>query len=76
MSSRSIRAGERHPILRFAVFVALLVVASAAAHARSALKPGEYIFTSAAVGADGTMTIQRIQVSRDGVKPPQQETRQ
>jgi hypothetical protein len=38
---------------------------------RSALKPGEYIFTSAAVATDGTMTVQRIQVSRDGVKPPQ-----
>jgi hypothetical protein len=38
---------------------------------RAALKPGEYIFTTAAVGADGTMTVQRIQVSRDGVKPPQ-----
>ena len=38
---------------------------------RSALKPGEYIFTSAAVGAEGTMTVQRVQVSRDGVKPPQ-----
>ena len=37
---------------------------------RSALKPGEYIFTSAAVAADGTLTVQRIQVSRDGVKPP------
>ena len=39
---------------------------------RSALKPGEYIFTSAAVAADGTLTVGgRIQVSRDGVKPPQ-----
>jgi hypothetical protein len=38
---------------------------------RSALKPGEYIFTAAAVAADGTMTVQRIQVSRDGVRPPQ-----
>ena len=38
---------------------------------RSALKAGEYIFTTAAVAADGTMTTQRIQVSRDGVKPPQ-----
>jgi hypothetical protein len=38
---------------------------------RSYLKPGEYIFTSAQVGADGTMTVQRIQVSRDGVRPPQ-----
>lgn len=38
---------------------------------RSALRPGEYIFTVAAVAAEGTMTVQRIQVSRDGVKPPQ-----
>lgn len=38
---------------------------------RSALKPGEYVFTSAQVAADGTMTVQRITVSRDGVKPPQ-----
>jgi hypothetical protein len=38
---------------------------------RSALKPGEYIFTTAQVAADGTMTVQRVQVSRDGVKPPQ-----
>lgn len=38
---------------------------------RSALKPGEYVFTTAQVAADGTMIVQRIQVSRDGVKPPQ-----
>jgi hypothetical protein len=38
---------------------------------RSALKPGEYVFTTAQVAADGTMTVQRVQVSRDGVKPPQ-----
>lgn len=38
---------------------------------RSFLKPGEYVFTSAQIGADGTMTVQRIQVSRDGVRPPQ-----
>jgi hypothetical protein len=38
---------------------------------RSALKPGEYIFTSAQVAPDGTMTVQRVTVSRDGVKPPQ-----
>ena len=37
---------------------------------RSALKAGEYIFTTAAVAADGTLTTQRITVSRDGVKPP------
>ena len=39
---------------------------------RSFLKPGEYVFLSANVGADGKLTTSaRIQVSRDGVRPPQ-----
>jgi hypothetical protein len=38
---------------------------------RSALKPGEYVFTTAQVSPDGSMVVQRITVSRDGVKPPQ-----
>ena len=39
---------------------------------RSFLKPGEYVFFGAQVGADGRMsTSARIQVSKDGVKPPQ-----
>ncbi|MBI4207517.1 MAG: hypothetical protein HY527_21065 [Betaproteobacteria bacterium] len=38
---------------------------------RSFLKPGEYIFTAASVDADGKMTALRIQVSKDGVRPPQ-----
>jgi hypothetical protein len=38
---------------------------------RSYLKRGEYIFSIAQVGADGLMTVQRVQVSRDGVRPPQ-----
>jgi hypothetical protein len=38
---------------------------------RSYLKRGEYIFTIAQVGADGLMTVQRVQVSKDGVRPPQ-----
>jgi len=38
---------------------------------RSFLKPGEYVSVTANVGADGRMTAQRIQVSKDGVKPPQ-----
>ncbi|HXD95529.1 MAG TPA: hypothetical protein VN646_03250 [Candidatus Acidoferrum sp.] len=38
---------------------------------RSALKAGEFVFFSAEAGADGTLTpTGRIQVSRDGVKPP------
>ena len=36
---------------------------------RSALKRGETIFTTARVESDGRLVTQRIQVSRDGVKP-------
>ncbi len=36
---------------------------------RSALKPGEYIFTGARREADGRLVTQRIQVSKDGVRP-------
>ena len=38
---------------------------------RSALKPGEYVFVAAQRAADGTLTALQIQVSRDGVRPPQ-----
>jgi hypothetical protein len=38
---------------------------------RSLLKPGEYVFVVVEVGSDGQMTTQRLQVSKDGVKPPQ-----
>ena len=38
---------------------------------RSLLVPGEYVFLVADVGADGKMTASRIQVSKDGIKPPQ-----
>ncbi|HSQ03009.1 MAG TPA: DUF5666 domain-containing protein [Burkholderiales bacterium] len=38
---------------------------------RSALKTGEYIFTIAQAAPDGSLTASRIQVSKDGVRPPQ-----
>jgi hypothetical protein len=39
---------------------------------RTFLKPGEYVFMSVNVGTDGKLTSSaRIQVSRDGVRPPQ-----
>ncbi|MGH8616998.1 MAG: DUF5666 domain-containing protein [Burkholderiales bacterium] len=38
---------------------------------RSALKVGEYVFFGGTVGADGTLTTGRIQVSKDGTRPPQ-----
>ncbi|SRR6266851_9598602 len=39
--------------------------------APSFLKPAEYVFIATQVDADGTMTALRIQVSKDGFKPPQ-----
>jgi len=39
---------------------------------RSFLKPGEYVYLNAEAAADGGLTaLGRIQVSRDGVRPPQ-----
>ncbi len=38
---------------------------------RADLKVGEYVFAVAQQGADGTLTAPRIQVSKDGVRPPQ-----
>lgn len=38
---------------------------------RADLIPGEYIFAVATVGPDGVATAPRIQVSKDGVRPPQ-----
>lgn len=38
---------------------------------RADLKPGEYIFAAVQVAPDGRMTAARLQVSRDGVRPPQ-----
>lgn len=38
---------------------------------RSDLVPGEYVFAVAQSAPDGALTAARIQVSKDGVKPPQ-----
>ena len=38
---------------------------------RSLLKPGEYVLVAATRGADGRIVATRIQVSKDGVRPPQ-----
>jgi len=38
---------------------------------RSALKPGEYVFFAADQSGDGKLSASgRIQVSKDGVRPP------
>lgn len=39
--------------------------------ARSDLVVGEYVFIGAQQAADGTLSAARVQVSKDGVKPPQ-----
>jgi hypothetical protein len=36
---------------------------------RSLLVPGAYVFMVAQVAPDGTLSVARIQVSKDGVKP-------
>lgn len=38
---------------------------------RADLKPGEYVFAIVQKGTDGSLSVPRIQVSMDGVKPPQ-----
>ena len=38
---------------------------------RSDLRAGEYIFAAVQAAPDGTLTAPRIQVSKDGVRPPQ-----
>jgi hypothetical protein len=35
------------------------------------LVPGEYVFVSVQTGADGVASALRVQVSKDGVRPPQ-----
>jgi hypothetical protein len=37
---------------------------------RSLLKAGEYVVVAATRGADGRITASRVQVSKDGVRPP------
>ena len=46
-------------------------IVMAVAADRSALKPGEHVFLTAQKAEDGTLTTARVQVSKDGVKPPQ-----
>jgi hypothetical protein len=46
-------------------------VVTAAKGDRSLLKPGEYVLVAATRHADGRVSASRIQVSKDGVRPPQ-----
>ena len=46
-------------------------IVTAQAGDRSLLVVGEYAFIAATVAADGRITAQRVQVTKDGVRPPQ-----
>lgn len=75
--SKVLGTGNHEITLRFSDGEQKVVVPSgtpivrAVPGARSDLVPGEYVFVSAQVGPDGALTAQRIQVGKDGVRPPQ-----
>ncbi len=69
--------GKRELTLQFKGGSQNIVVPESAALVRAVpgtradLKPGEYVFAIVQKGADGKLAAPRIQVSKDGVKPPQ-----
>ena len=69
--------GKRELTLQFKGGSQKIIVPESAALVRAVpgtradLKPGEYVFAIVQKGADGKLTAPRIQVSKDGVKPPQ-----
>jgi len=77
VSGTVVANGKREIMLQFKGATQTIVVPQSAAivrtvpGARSDIVVGEYVFASAQVGADGAMTAPRVQVSKDGVRPPQ-----
>ena len=69
--------GNRELTLRFKDTTQKIVVPEGAALVRAVpgvradLVVGEYVFIVAQAAADGTLSAARVQVSKDGVKPPQ-----
>jgi len=69
--------GKRELTLQFKGSSQKIIVPESAALVRAVpgtradLKAGEYVFAIVRKGADGKLTAPRIQVSKDGVKPPQ-----
>ncbi len=70
-------AGNRELTLKYKGGEQRIVVPPSAAlvraepGARADLKVGEYVFIGAQQAADGALSAARVQVSKDGVKPPQ-----
>ena len=69
--------GNRELTLRFKDTTQKIVVPEGAALVRAVpgvradLVVGEYVFIGAQAAADGTLSTARVQVSKDGVRPPQ-----
>ena len=69
--------GNRELTLRFKDTTQKIVVPEGAALVRAIpgvradLVVGEYVFIGAQAAADGTLSAARVQVSKDGVRPPQ-----
>lgn len=72
-----VATGRRELVLRYKDATQRIVVPDgipivrAVPGSRADLLPGEYIFAVAQVADDGTASAPRIQVSKDGVRPPQ-----
>jgi hypothetical protein len=60
------KGGEQQVLVPAGIPIVMAVDAD-----RSVLASGEYAFIAVNTGADGKLTAMRVQVSRDGVKPPQ-----
>ena len=77
VSAKVVGTGNRELLLQFPGGTQTVVVPDgipivrAVPGSRSDLAVGEYVFAVAQQAADGTLTAPRIQVSKDGVRPPQ-----
>jgi hypothetical protein len=58
--------GEQHVLIPAGIPIVMAVEGD-----RSLVKAGETAFIAVNAGADGKLTAMRVQVSKDGVKPPQ-----
>jgi hypothetical protein len=77
VDSMVVGTGNRELTLRFKGGTQTMVVPESAALVRTVpgtradLAVGEYVFIGAQQAADGMLSAARVQVSKDGVKPPQ-----